>query len=74
MIDNVENYMDYSYCSKMFTQGQVDEMRAAMVSNVGGRSNIWTTTNLQNVGEIVTKILDKYNAVHHISTMTHCVI
>jgi hypothetical protein len=50
MIDNVENYMDYSYCSKMFTQGQVDEMRAAMASNVGGRSNIWTTTNLQNVG------------------------
>lgn len=49
-IDNVENYMDYSYCSKMFTQGQVDEMRAAIVSNVGGRSNIWTTTNLQNVG------------------------
>ena len=29
MRDNVENYMDYSYCSKMFTQGQVDRMRAA---------------------------------------------
>ena len=50
MIDNVENYMDYSYCSKMFTQGQVDEMRAAIVSNTGGRSNVWSTTNLQNVG------------------------
>ncbi|MEJ6584044.1 MAG: M43 family zinc metalloprotease [Crocinitomicaceae bacterium] len=50
MIDNVENYMDYSYCSKMFTQGQVDKMRTAIVSNTGGRSNIWTTTNLQNVG------------------------
>lgn len=49
-IDNVENYMDYSYCSKMFTQGQVDEMRAAIEDNVGGRNNIWTTTNLQNVG------------------------
>lgn len=51
-IDNVENYMDYSFCSKMFTQGQVDEMRAALVSNVGGRSNIWTTANLQLVGAI----------------------
>jgi len=51
-IDNVENYMDYSYCSKMFTQGQVDEMRAALTSSTGGRSNIWTNTNLQNVGAI----------------------
>lgn len=50
MRDNVENYMDYSFCSKMFTQGQVDEMRAALVSSVAGRNNIWTTTNLQNVG------------------------
>lgn len=50
MIDNVENYMDYSYCSKMFTQGQVDRMRTALLSAVGGRSNIWTTSNLQLVG------------------------
>lgn len=51
-IDNVENYMDYSFCSKMFTQGQVDEMRAALASSTGGRSNIWTTANLQLVGAI----------------------
>jgi len=51
-IDNVENYMDYSFCSKMFTQGQVDEMRAALVSSVAGRNNIWTTGNLQLVGAI----------------------
>ena len=52
MVDNVENYMDYSYCSKMYTQGQVDEMRAALVSSIGGRNNVWSTTNLQNVGAI----------------------
>jgi len=49
-IDQVQNYMDYSYCSVMFTQGQVDRMRAAIISSVGGRSNIWTTANLNLVG------------------------
>lgn len=50
VVENFENYMDYSFCSKMFTQGQVTRMRAAIVSNTGGRSNIWTTSNLQSVG------------------------
>jgi PKD repeat protein len=50
VIDNIENYMDYSYCSKMFTQGQVTRMRSALTSSVGGRSNIWTTANLNLVG------------------------
>lgn len=50
VIDNIENYMDYSYCSKMYTQGQVTRMRAALTSSVGGRSNIWTTANLNLVG------------------------
>ncbi len=49
-IDQVQNYMDYSYCSVMFTQGQVDRMRAAIISSTGGRSNIWTTANLNLVG------------------------
>ncbi|AEA42628.1 M43 family zinc metalloprotease [Fluviicola taffensis] len=50
VIDNIENYMDYSYCSKMFTQGQVDRMRTALTSSVGGRSNIWSAPNLSMVG------------------------
>lgn len=49
-IDQVQNYMDYSYCSVMFTQGQVDRMRAAITSSVAGRNNIWTTSNLNLVG------------------------
>lgn len=49
---NVENYMDYSYCSKMFTQGQVDRMHAALNSYIGGRKNIWSTLNLTTVGGI----------------------
>jgi PKD repeat protein len=48
--DNVENYMDYSYCSKMFTQGQVDRMRTAIVSSIGGRNNLWTAANLAATG------------------------
>ena len=48
--DNVENYMDYSYCSKMFTQGQVTRMRNAITSSVGGRNNLWTSANLALTG------------------------
>lgn len=45
-IANVENYMDYAYCSKMFTGGQKDRMHAALNSDIGGRNNIWSSTNL----------------------------
>jgi PKD repeat protein len=48
--DNVENYMDYSYCSKMFSAGQVTRMRNAITSNVGGRSNLSTSANLLATG------------------------
>lgn len=47
---NVENYMDYSYCSKMFTPGQVTRMRNAITSNVANRDNLITTSNLAAVG------------------------
>jgi PKD repeat protein len=48
--DNVENYMDYSYCSKMFTEGQRTRMRTALQSTNTGRANLWTTANLAAVG------------------------
>jgi PKD repeat protein len=48
--DNVENYMDYSYCSKMFTPGQVTRMRNAITSSSGGRNNLHTVTNLNQTG------------------------
>lgn len=47
---NVENYMDYSYCSKMFTPGQVTRMRNALTSSTAGRSNLWKAANLTSVG------------------------
>ena len=50
MRDNVENYMEYSYCSKMFTEGQVARIRAALQVSSTGRSNLWKTSNLNATG------------------------
>jgi PKD repeat protein len=49
-LDNVENYMEYSYCSKMFTPGQITRMRTALNSTQGGRNNLWTPSNLAITG------------------------
>jgi hypothetical protein len=49
-LDNVENYMEYSYCSKMFTNGQKTRMIAALTSNVAQRNNLHTAANLNFTG------------------------
>lgn len=59
MKDNVENYMDYSYCSKMFTLGQKTRMRTALLSNSTGRANVVSTANLTAVGAGITPYLCK---------------
>jgi PKD repeat protein len=48
--ENYQNYMDYSYCSVMFTNGQVTRMRTAITSGSVGRNNLWSATNLNNTG------------------------
>lgn len=50
VVDNVENFMDYSYCSKMFTKGQADLMRAVLNSDISRRNNLWTPSNLSSTG------------------------
>ena len=50
VVDNIENYLEYSYCSKMFTPGQKSRMRAALISNVGGRNNLWSNSNHNATG------------------------
>ena len=46
---NGENYMDYNHdCKKMFTQGQVDRMTAAL--NLPSRITLWSPTNLITTG------------------------
>ncbi len=49
-VDNVENYMEYSYCSKMFTNDQALEMQGTLNSGVGGRNNVVAGFNLASVG------------------------
>ena len=44
-IENIQNYMEYSYCSNMFTNRQKDRMRLALTSALSGRNNLWTDTN-----------------------------
>jgi PKD repeat protein len=48
--DNVENFMEYSYCSKMFTQGQATRVHAALNSGTAQRNNLWTVENLSFTG------------------------
>ncbi len=50
IVENVENYMEYSFCSRMFTNGQVDRMRTALIATAGDRNNLWTAANLQATG------------------------
>ncbi len=45
-LDNVQNYMDYSGCTLMYTEGQKTRARAALNSSVSGRNNLWTSQNL----------------------------
>lgn len=56
-IENVQNFMEYSYCSNMFTPGQKTRMRNALNSTTGQRSSLWTTTNLTATGVSTTSVL-----------------
>ena len=49
-LDNVENFMDYSFCFKMFTLGQKTRMIAALNSSVAQRNNLSTASNLTFTG------------------------
>jgi len=43
---NVNNFMDYSTCSRNFTNGQTTRMRTTLASSTNGRNNLSSTTNL----------------------------
>jgi PKD repeat protein len=48
--ENIQNYMEYSYCSNMFTYGQKDVMSLTLETPLSGRNNLHTETNLENAG------------------------
>lgn len=52
--ENIQNYMDYAYCQRMFTPGQSVRMQNALNSPIGARSNLWTAGNLSATGALVS--------------------
>lgn len=48
--ENYQNYMDYSYCCVMFTNGQGVRMNLAANSSIVGRDNLGSAANLSAVG------------------------
>jgi len=48
--ENIQNYMEYSYCSVMYTRDQVTAMHAALNSQVSNRNNLWSAANLAFTG------------------------
>jgi len=55
-VDNVQNYMDYSTCAKMFTNGQKNRMLATANSSTAGRNNLWSANNLVATGVSTTTV------------------
>ena len=49
-LDNVQNYMEYSGCTMMFTEGQKNRMRLAAESSISDRNNLWTQSNREATG------------------------
>lgn len=49
-LDNVQNYMDYAYCGRMFTEGQKARMHACLNSSVANRNKLWQPANLIATG------------------------
>ncbi len=60
-LSNVQNYMEYSYCSKMFTQGQASRIRASITSSIAQRSTLWSPSNL-----LATGTNDSYNSLCYV--------
>jgi len=49
-LDNVQNYMEYAFCDRMFTEGQKTRMHAALNSSASNRNNLSTASNLALTG------------------------
>lgn len=50
LLSNYQNYMDYSACRIMFTQGQLNRMFSALNSTVGARSSLISPTTTAATG------------------------
>ncbi|MDD2983540.1 MAG: M43 family zinc metalloprotease [Crocinitomicaceae bacterium] len=52
IVENFQNYMDYSYCSYMFTKDQITSMRNVLQVATASRMNLWQDTNLMVTGAL----------------------
>ncbi|MCX6200446.1 MAG: M43 family zinc metalloprotease [Bacteroidetes bacterium] len=50
LIENYQNFMEYSYCSHMFSIDQTTRVAAALNSDKSDRNNLWTPANLAATG------------------------
>lgn len=50
IVENMQNYMDYAYCQRMFTQGQSVRVVNAINSSINSRNNLSTSANLLATG------------------------
>lgn len=57
IVDNVQNFMDYAYCPKMFTEGQKTRMHACLNDTIADRNNLWSPANLIATGTDGTNYL-----------------
>ncbi len=65
IIENVQNFMEFSYCRIMFTEGQKTKMHVTLNSSISGRNNLWSPANLLATGitqgpQICTPVADFY--------------
>ncbi len=51
---NTQNIMDFTFCDRMFTKGQVERMHASLNSSIANRNNLWSISNLRSTGIINT--------------------
>lgn len=57
IIENVQNFMEYAFCEKMFTANQATRMRNALLSGISSRNNLWTAANLSFTGISLPDVL-----------------
>lgn len=54
IVENMQNYMDYSPCKLMFTNGQSQRMHTCITGTVNSRNNLITPANLLATGITTT--------------------
>ncbi len=52
VVENIQNYMEYAYCSNMYTQGQRTRMQNCLNSPSAGRNNVSSSNNLVATGVV----------------------